>query len=690
MRLHRLTALAAHVVLVAAPIVLVAPRAHAGNVLGIVDTKVDPPTLIDLGVQVLISGDDNHDATIGLRYRKTGAPDWKPGLPLLRVHPERVLGLTVPEQFAGSALELDPDSTYELELKAHDPDGFDKTWTVSAKTRAVPKDPPSPHAVSVTDVGSLNAALGAAKAGDVITLKNGTYSGNFSINASGAAGNPIVLRGESEDGVIIEGGGCTPCNVFEIYGSFVHLESMTIQNAERAVRWQNPGAEANVLRRVHAKNVRLGVGGKQDQKDFVICDNVFEGKISWPLTYGDDGAAHASDDGLVVQGSGMVVCHNVISGFADALQNFQEGTRGNDFYGNDVLWTYDDGIELDGTAGNSRCFRNRFTNTFDALSFQPIFGGPAYVFRNVIVNVAGEGMKLHAEGSSAGPKEPVGIDVFHNTFVKGEHAIQLSTPNVVHDYTLENNLFVTQSAPLDGTVVNWDTPIDFTSGLLDYDGYFPDGRFHWGYGSTGIDYASFAAMVAGGRYEPHATLLGAAIFASGLTAPTDRKPKMGPQDVTLAAGSGAIDKGTNLANVSDGYRGSAPDLGALELGCPLPIFGVRPVGTDESNEPRGCASTVGPGGDAGPGDGGPTTDGGGPGKDGGGPSGDAASGGDGGTSGPDGGGPSAGDAPSDASSGCGCDLPGSARARDGWTIALALAAFAVWRRRDPRTVRARG
>ena len=40
------------------------------------------------------------------------------------------------------------------------------------------------------------------------------------------------------------------------------------------------------------------------------------------------------------------------------------------------------------------------------------------------------------------------------------------------------------------------------------------------------------------------------------------------------------------------YRGAAPDLGALERGCPLPIYGVRPEGIDETNEPIGCTSAT--------------------------------------------------------------------------------------------------
>src|SRR5262249_26770364 len=41
-------------------------------------------------------------------------------------------------------------------------------------------------------------------------------------------------------------------------------------------------------------------------------------------------------------------------------------------------------------------------------------------------------------------------------------------------------------------------------------------------------------------------------------------------------------------NIDDGFQGAAPDLGAVELGCDPPAYGVRPAGIDETNEPLGC------------------------------------------------------------------------------------------------------
>jgi hypothetical protein len=48
-------------------------------------------------------------------------------------------------------------------------------------------------------------------------------------------------------------------------------------------------------------------------------------------------------------------------------------------------------------------------------------------------------------------------------------------------------------------------------------------------------------------------------------------------DFQLKPGSAAVDRGVALANVTDGFSGQAPDLGALEVGQPAPIYGPRPA-----------------------------------------------------------------------------------------------------------------
>jgi hypothetical protein len=560
--------------------------ALADNVVHPGAPTLDRPTLTSLGVQLPITGDDNFNASVTVRYRKTGAGNWRQALPLFRVHPENTALWTVATQFAGSVFDLRPNMSYDIELHLTDPDGpVDQIFTLTAITRSVPADPLNPRLVNVSDVNGLNSALQGAQPGDIITLADGFYNvGTVFFFGSGTAQNPIVVRGASEEGTVLDGGNCDSCNVLEVYGSYVHIERLTLQNAQRAIRFQTAGATGNVVRRVHIKNTTTAIFDRPNQTDFYICDNQAEGRLTWPLTYGSDGGAHGNDDGLVVAGSGHVVCHNRISGYADAMQINQNGSRANDFYGNDVLYTYDDGIELDSSEGNVRCFRNRFTNTFDTISLQPILGGPAYVLRNVAVNVAGEQMKFHSLGTTP-PQETNGTLAYHNTFVSPARDLYMNTPSPTHHFQIENNLFV-GPAQLPGYAVEWGGPID--DGLFDYNGYFSDGWFVFNFLGLGYrNFPSFAAAQSGG-VEAHGRLLNQPIFASGLIAPPSYTSFLGPQDVTLASTSNALDRGLVLPNVNDGYTGSAPDLGAVESGCPTPIYGPRPAGIDESNETFGC------------------------------------------------------------------------------------------------------
>ena len=47
-------------------------------------------------------------------------------------------------------------------------------------------------------------------------------------------------------------------------------------------------------------------------------------------------------------------------------------------------------------------------------------------------------------------------------------------------------------------------------------------------------------------------------------------------DFRLKPDSAAVDRGIVLPNVTDVFSGAAPDLGALEVGQPVPHYGPRP------------------------------------------------------------------------------------------------------------------
>ena len=47
-------------------------------------------------------------------------------------------------------------------------------------------------------------------------------------------------------------------------------------------------------------------------------------------------------------------------------------------------------------------------------------------------------------------------------------------------------------------------------------------------------------------------------------------------DFRLKPGSAPVDRGVALPTVTDGFTGRAPDIGALEVGQPVPHYGPRP------------------------------------------------------------------------------------------------------------------
>ncbi|MCU1262356.1 MAG: hypothetical protein JWO80_5241 [Bryobacterales bacterium] len=559
---------------------------YADNLLRPGVPTLDRPTLTALGVQLPLTGDDNFNSSVSVQFRISGTSTWQTALPLFRVHPETVAGYAVASQFGGSLFDLRPATTYEIQLHAIDPDGLDQTFTLTGTTRGVPSDPATPNVKQVTDASSLWSALKAARPGDVITLANGIYNGTFQISNAGTAANPIVIRGASADGVILDGGNCTGCNIFEVYGSgYVHLEQMTMQNAERAIRFQAGNSIGNVVRHVHVRNTTLGIGGQPNQFDLYIADNILEGRLLWPHVYSDDSGTHANDDGIAVFGSGHVVAHNRISGYGDAMKTMQDGARANDFYGNDVLYTYDNSIELDGSEGNTRCFRNRFMNSFTPISVQPIHGGPSYVLRNVVVNTVGEQLKFHALAVTP-QQEPSGVLVYNNTFVSAPPvALNLKTPAASHYFEIENNIFA--APPSSGPeAADWTGPIDH--GTFDYNAYYPNGIFRFNNPMLGGYFLApdFAGLQKLGM-ETHGILANNGIFAN-LIAPFSYTALMPPADATLASNAVVLGKARVLPNINDKYTGAGPALGALELGCPVPSYGPRAAGIDESNEVTGC------------------------------------------------------------------------------------------------------
>ncbi len=105
--------------------------------------RLEPPTLHRLGFEWDAQGDDNRNAAVQVSYRHGLFSSWKKALPVLRIKSEEtgaedsrhVCG----HLFAGSILDLRPNTAYKIKRVMTDPDGGGAARVVAVRTRGVPK-----------------------------------------------------------------------------------------------------------------------------------------------------------------------------------------------------------------------------------------------------------------------------------------------------------------------------------------------------------------------------------------------------------------------------------------------------------------------------------------------------------------------------------------------------------------------
>ncbi|HEX4273449.1 MAG TPA: hypothetical protein VHZ32_18805 [Rhizomicrobium sp.] len=644
-----------------------AGAAHAAdNAVTPGDFVIERPTLLSLGFEWKISGDDNRNAVVDVTYRKTGESKWRKALPLFRMGGEFIAGpkpqfgglnyynYTVPPAFAGSVLNLQPDTEYEVHFAMHDPDGAkgEAEKTVTVRTRRVPAPAAGGHVYQVWPfshkgplgpdefIGLLAAYyMGAdesdhnnvfpprVKPGDTILVHAGVYKddrfiyggfdktietygtsfdGTYYLTASGTPDKPIVIKAAG-DGEVVFDGNSNDTLFNMLAANYNYIDGITVRNTNVAFLLGIKdiiGADGFTLINSRANNVgRVVRDDWAKSKDFYIANNVFLGRhdpqrlTSWIggdvwAKYGEFPAPITSEYAVKVYGQGHVVAHNYVANFHDAIDNATFGVPSDkpgeygasvDFYGNDMFNITDNCIELDGGVHNMRAFENRCANTAQlAYSTQPIFGGPAYIYRNIAYNdVASGALKLL--------DNPSGILIYNNTFVGSAGSLGPAS-----NFHFRNNLIVG-----DG----WKRPIfqvkTFTPySSSDYNGFGPNavpGNFAWDgppFGSANGGkvhkaYDTLADYQKGSGQDAHSVKVGLDAFVN--VKPTDegdpRKLYLPESmDFRLRPRSAAIDKGVELPTITDGFAGKAPDLGAYEFGSTPPHYGpeIWPVGAAPS------------------------------------------------------------------------------------------------------------
>jgi hypothetical protein len=612
------------------------------------ELTIEPPTLLCLGFEWKMEGDDNRNASVATEYRRRGAAEWRQGPPMLRIGDEKVwrsrehLEYTTPRLFAGSLLDLEPDTAYECRFTLSDPDGVtgEAVRQVTAATRGEPRIPRGGRTLHVYppdftgprqepafnglkeayygpglgdwsvvaerpvqpgDVILVHAGLYKADRLDYVTPHGIPFDGTYVLTIDGTPEKPIAIRGAGDGEAIFDGDGCF--RLFDVTAAdHLLFEGLTIRNADIAFYAGLKdviGCSGLTVRGCRMEDVGIGVVTQYDgSRNFTIADNVMIGRddrhrlVGWARnqTGNYPPSPLKSYFGVKVYGQGHAICHNFVAYFHDGICVCTHGTPPRapdrraaaiDIYNNDIFLMVDDFIEADGGVHNIRVMRNRgFNAAHHGLSAQPVFGGPAYFYRNIVYHVPMGG------AIKTGGANPAGVLVYHNTFI-AENANARGNSNMHY----RNNLFLGGDHP-GKPVLSKLTYTAYTT--LDYDGWRPNrnGRpqFRWKSPAPGTlrdyslagpaleEFATLADFQRATGQEAHGVVVDYDVFES-VRPPDPARPhavhEPAGMDFRLRAGSAAIDAGCRLPGVNDDFAGRAPDLGALESGRPLPVYGPR-------------------------------------------------------------------------------------------------------------------
>jgi hypothetical protein len=432
------------------------------------------------------------------------------------------------------------------------------------------------------------------------------WDGTLYLTQRGTAEKPIAIKAAGDGEAIFDGDGNNV--LFNVMAAdYTYFEGLTFRNTNIAIeagQKKIAGAVGLTVKRSKFENVGEVLHSDwSGSRNFYIADNVMIGRDDPDYLFGwlrvwpwkDDPAFEQkrrmkSYYAVSIYGGGHVMAYNRVRNFHDGLDHATYGMPDDypntprdrmpvsiDIYGNDVSNVHDNCFETDGGMHNVRLFRNLcFNVATGGMSPQPIFGGPVYFIRNVVYNGVYGPLKIQAD--------PSGILVYQNTYV-GEIA-QLTPASNMH---FRNNLILGQKARPAVFAIDTHTPWSDS----DYNGFYAnDGAefsFQWNSPPKDgpIDYKSnrevrrFRTLTDYQRatgQDRHSRMIDYSVFVKA--APPDfTKPTQlyTPEqvDLRLKAGSRAVDAGVVLPGITDGFTGKAPDLGAYELGAPLPHYGPR-------------------------------------------------------------------------------------------------------------------
>ena len=553
-----------------------------------------PSTPEQISLYLPVTGALDAAARATVRYRSSSDSSWIETHPLHRIQPANTAGKKPPaEAFAGIITGLEPGGSYTVEVSV-ELDGSGVTRSLTAVTRSLPPSARKPSKIVPpgATLPQIQAAFDQLQPGDVIQFSNGTYTvDDLLIRRSGAPSKPIHVRGESRNRVILRSslGG----NVLRfLAASDVTVENLTVEGSKTdsntaarsrgIVFWSDPKATQRrvTIRQLTIDGVDMGIVASGSTEQLLIYDNTLVGNNRWEKEFLETNRTW-NDDGIRVPGQGNAVFNNTLVGFGDSLA-MQDGVQnvGIHFYRNEIISSGDDAFEGDYGVRNISFYDNRIHNAMSLVSFDPIYGGPAFVFRNIAINVGRSPYKLNDKNT--------GHFLYNNTVVRTNGVSSgagwgwnQSNNGPLAGWGYRNNILIYRGT---GNLMAMESagqnPIDFT-----HNAWYPDKSVWWT--NSGGSFPSMSAA----RFRLPATepMHGTSRQRHDRDLITEANPfvediKLGENYLTqitqryvptLADEAAPRGKGVPIAGVTDGFSGSAPDIGALISGRPIPAWGDR-------------------------------------------------------------------------------------------------------------------
>ena len=495
-----------------------------------------------------------------VRYRAAGAVDWHAALDL--VHDTR------DGEYRGSLVALRPDTAYEAELTSGartvrlqfrtrtDRFPIGKTTVVPAGETAVP--------IEINESGSADGyhlVTVAPGTRSTIDLRN-TAGVGINVNADYVIVRGLEIRNAGQHGILIRE------NRHDVVIEECHV-----------IHWGTGGGPASFG---DTGNMHSGIMAGRGTSNLTLQRNLIEHPRGASNDWRTGHPSGPQGISILYSQGGNVVRYNEIwssdsHAFNDGIgggPNFSDSgnmNRDSDIYGNIVRNVWDDALEIEGANMNVRIWGNYLHEFFVGIATAATFKGPLYIFRNVT------GTSRRSDDSRTGGTMIKTGDrdfgggrrfVFHNTALQPNGVLNIfgaPTPNCV----TRNNVFNCAGRLVrpgaDGDLAS-DFDYDFFNGM-------DLGAAEEKHGVKGdlrvgpLFIASYAL-----EFFPASTTTRVVIGKIPVKFGRDEKIVTDP---VMQIRNPLIDAGAILPGFNDDFNGTAPDLGAFEVGRPAFQFGRR-------------------------------------------------------------------------------------------------------------------